>query len=130
MNNLLKQISNVGQQFGNYSLEEMRADAALENSGIHFISSKVVSEKGSKRLFMVICFFGEDLVMNVMQCKGLQDNGQRDDWSSISALDVLMDAARAGMSVVKFSGCSVLESLIVAVPCSKEIEQWESELGL
>lgn len=104
------------------TLEDLRSEAVLEDTGIAF---DAVREANGKRLFMVMCVTGEEHITYVSERLNLIEDGLVEDWNTLTLAEVLMRSGRAGGLCFELaqgdSGSILAVTLIAADPASASI---------
>lgn len=93
MQDLAKFINAVNEQWSTKYLDELRYEAAGEDSGIAF---DAVRAEGGQRMFMVCCFTDETTIRGLEKYFTLGDEGKPADWSKLSLGEFLMRCPPTG----------------------------------
>ena len=86
-------IDKLSKNWASKTLEDLRSEAVLEDTGIAF---DAVREANGKRLFMVMCVTGEQDIAYVSEHLNLIKDGLIEDWKTLTLAEVLMRTSRAG----------------------------------
>jgi hypothetical protein len=119
MKNLAHFIDKLSKEWTTKTLDDLRSEAVLEDTGLAF---DAVREANGKRLFMVMCVTGEKNIAYVSERLNLIEDGLVEDWSTLTLAEVLMRTSRAGGLCFELfqgdSGTILAVTLIAADPDS------------
>ena len=119
MKNLAQFIDKLSKNWTTKTLEDLRSEAVLEDTGIAF---DAVREPNGKRLFMVMCVTGEEHIAYVSERLNLIEDGLVEDWNTLTLAEVLMRTSRAGGLCFELaqgdSGSILAVTLVAADPVS------------
>ena len=119
MKNLSQFIAKLSKDWTSKTLEDLRSQAVLEDTGLAF---DAVREGNGKRLFMIMCVTGETNIAYVRERMNLIDDDLAEDWNTLTLAEVLMRTSRAGGLCFELfegdSGTLLAVTLIAADPNS------------
>ena len=128
VNQIPMQIARVVREWSSKTLEDLRSDAVLEDTGIAF---DAVREQDGMRICLVICVTGEDQLRRFREA-GLVDNGADIDWAAFTTGAAVTLAALSGticVKALKSSGDSWM-ALVMAAAVPDSIRRLEDFFDL
>ncbi len=120
MEGISRSILKVVQSWSARTLEDLRCDAVLEDTGIAYTAMRAPN---GKRICMAMCVTGDDQIRRLREAIDLVDDGVHEDWCTLSLGEMLMRSSvmpnALAFEPLRGSGDEWLAfALIAAVPDS------------
>lgn len=86
-------VAELTRRWGRMTLADLRCAALQEATGSAF---EALRAKDGKRLFLLMCLTARGQILQVEQALDLVDDGQAEDWTTLTLVELLVRTGRAG----------------------------------
>lgn len=93
MNTLDQIVAEITRQWGATTLADLRRSAQKEANGSFFSALRA---KDGKRIFLFMCLTARGQILQVERSLDLVDDGNAEDWSTLTLVELLVRTVRAG----------------------------------